>query len=541
MNRYILSLFILLCGGISTLHAQNEITLPHLSRQGNATQLMVNGAPFLMLGGELGNSTASSLADVDRAFPKLQHMGLNTVLVPAYWELIEPVEGTFDFTLVDGVVERARKHQLKVIFLWFGVWKNSMSCYAPMWVKENVKKYPRAETKSGRKLEILSAYSAANLQADQRAFSQFMKHLSEIDKKDRTVIMVQVENEIGMIEDARDYSKEANNLFKADVPRQLTDYLQKNKKNLHPVLLQRWEANGCKTRGNWETLFGKGLETDELFMAWSYARFVQELAQAGKDAYPLPMYLNAALNSRGRQPGQYPSAGPLAHLMDIWQCVAPAIDLLAPDIYDPGFTDWCRQYAIKGNPLFIPEIRLEDSNAASVFYAFGQHDAMGFSPFSIESPEQPEQYPLTKSYRLLHQLLPMLAQKQGKGLTNGVWMDGTTREQLEERNGYRFTCRHDYTLGWSPEAKSGNPWPESGALIIELSPREYIVAGTGVVITFDSDKGKNIGIGFIDEVEMREGKMIPLRRLNGDQDHQGRHLRIPVGNWSIQHVKLYEY
>lgn len=541
MNRYILSLLILLCGGISTLHAQGETTVPRLSRQGTATQLIVDDKPFLMLGGELGNSTASSLADLDRAFPKLQQMGLNTVLVPAYWELIEPTEGTFDFTLVDGAIERARQHDLKVIFLWFGVWKNSMSCYAPMWVKENVKKYPRAETKSGRKLEILSAYSATNLKADQRAFSQFMKHLSEIDKKDRTVIMVQVENEIGMIEDARDYSKEANSLFKADVPQQLTDYLQKNKKSLHPVLLKRWEVNGCKTHGNWETLFGQGLETDELFMAWSYARFVQELAQAGKDTYPLPMYLNAALNSRGRQPGQYPAAGPLAHLMDIWHCAAPAIDLLAPDIYDPGFTDWCRQYAIKGNPLFIPEIRLGEANAAQVFYAFGQHDAMGFSPFSIESPAQPEQYPLTKSYHLLRQLLPLLAEKQGKGFTNGVWVDGTTQEQIVERNNYRFTCRHDYTLGWSPEAKSANPWPESGALIIELAPKEYIVAGTGVVITFDSEKGKNIGIGAIDEVELRDGKMIPLRRLNGDQDHQGRHLRIPVGEWSIQHVKLYEY
>lgn len=541
MNRYILSLFILLCGGISTLYAQDETIVPRLSRQGTATQLIVDDKPFLMLGGELGNSTASSLADLDRAFPKLQQMGLNTVLVPAYWELIEPIEGVFDFTLVDGAIERARKYQLKVIFLWFGVWKNSMSCYAPMWVKENVKKYPRAETQSGRKLEILSAYSATNLEADQRAFSQFMKHLSEIDKKDRTVVMVQVENEIGMIEDARDYSKEATRLFTNQVPKQLITYLQKNKKNLHPVLFHQWEAHGSKTQGTWEELFGKSLQTDELFMAWSYACFVQELAQAGKEAYPLPMYLNAALNSRGRQPGQYPAAGPLAHLMDIWRCAAPAIDLLAPDIYDPGFTDWCRQYAIKGNPLLIPEIRLGEANAAQVFYAFGQHDAMGFSPFSIESPAQPEQYPLTKSYRLLHQLLPLLAEKQGKGLTNGVWMDGTTQEQIVERNGYRFACRHDYTLGWSPEAKSSTPWPESGALIIELAPKEYLVAGTGVVITFDGGEGKNIGIGYIDEVEMRDGKMIPLRRLNGDQDHQGRHLRIPVGDWSIQHVKLYEY
>lgn len=524
---------------LNALHAQQR-TVPRLAKQGTATQLLVDEKPFLMLGGELGNSTASSLQELDIAFPKLQKMGLNTVLVPAYWDLIEPQEGTFDFTLIDGALEKARKHNLKVIFLWFGVWKNSMSCYAPLWVKQDVKKYPRAQTKTGKRLEILSAYSDNNLKADQRAFSQLMAHLSAVDKESRTVIMVQVENEIGMLEDARDYSKEATKLFTASVPQQLIDYLKKHKRDLHPVLAAQWEANGGKTAGTWVELFGESLATDELFMAWSYARFVQELTQVGKAAYPLPMYLNAALNSRDRKPGQYPSAGPLAHLIDIWRCGAPAIDLLAPDIYDPGFTGWCKQYHIQGNPLFIPEIRLEEGNAARVFYAFGQHDAMGFSPFSIESPAHPERYPLTKSYAVLHQLLPMLAQKQGKGLTNGVWLDGVQKEQVFERNGYQFTCKHDYTLGWATGAKDGSVWPESGALIIELSPSEYIVAGTGVVVTFTS-KAAQVGIGYIDEVKIEEGKMIPIKRLNGDQSHQGRHLNIPAGEWEIQHIKLYEY
>jgi len=512
-------------------------------KHGAATQLMVNNRPFLILGGELGNSTASSPANLDEAFPKLQRMGLNTVLVPVYWELIEPNEGKFDFTLVDATVQKARRNNLKVIFLWFGVWKNSMSCYAPMWVKENVTKFPRAITKSGKKLEILSAYSANNLTADKCAFSQFMKYLSEIDKEDRTVIMVQVENEIGMLEDARDYSTEANKLFAVNVPQQLINYLKNNKKKLYPALLKRWEENGYKTKGNWETLFGKNLETDELFMAWSYGLFVQELAQAGKDAYALPMYLNAALNSRGRKAGEYPSAGPLAHLIDIWHCAAPAIDVLAPDIYDPGFTDWCKQYHIQGNPLLIPEIRLTEENAARVFYAFGEHDAMGFSPFSIESVQNPETYSLGKSYKLLYQLLPLLAEKQGKGLTNGLWFDGEKKESIVERNNYLFTCKHDYTLGWSPQTKDGSKWPETGALIIELSSREYIVAGTGVVISFSkkAEDGKTVGIGYIDEIIVKDGKIFPVKRLNGDQNHQGRHLRIPVNEWSIQYIKLYEY
>ncbi|MCD8261634.1 MAG: hypothetical protein LUD15_09230 [Bacteroides sp.] len=180
------------------------------------------------------------------------------------------------------------------------------------------------------------------------------------------------------------------------------------------MLKQRWEANGSKTQGTWTDLFGEGPETDEIFMAWSYGVFIQQLAAAGKEAYVLPMYLNAALNSRGRRPGAYPSAGPLAHLINVWRASAPAIDFIAPDIYDPGFAGWAAQYHISGNPLFIPEIKLEDANAARVFYAFGEHDAIGFSPFSIEDSYDPENNPLTQSYTVLRQLLPLLEESRIK-------------------------------------------------------------------------------------------------------------------------------
>ena len=198
-----------------------------LQKQGTATQLVVDGKPFLILGGELGNSSAACTEDIERIFPKLQRMGLNTVLVPAYWDLIEPQEGQFDFTLTDKVIRQARQNDLKVIFLWFGAWKNSMSCYAPLWFKENYKKYPRAYTQKGKPLEIASAFSENVFQADNRAFSGWLKHVAAIEKEEGTVIMIQIENEIGMLEDARDYSKEANALFNAPVPAELMSYLQK--------------------------------------------------------------------------------------------------------------------------------------------------------------------------------------------------------------------------------------------------------------------------------------------------------------------------
>ena len=519
---------------------QNEST-PFLQKQGTATQLVVNGKPFLMLGGELGNSTASSLQDMEEVCPLLQRMQLNTMLVPAYWELIEPEEGKYDFSLIDGIISLARQHELKIVFLWFGSWKNSMSCYAPAWVKENYKKYPRAITESGKPLEIMSAFDRNNLEADKQAFVQFMKHLAAMDRQQQTVIMTQVENEIGMLESARDYCPKANELFNSDVPQQLIDYLVKNKNALQPSLLNRWEKNGFKTKGKWTELFGTGIETDEIFMAWNYGLYVQEIAQAGKEAYPLPMYLNAALNSRGRKAGEYPSAGPLAHLLDIWRAAAPAIDLLAPDIYDPGFTDWCNQYHISGNPLFIPEIRLNETNAVQALYAFGEHDVMGFSPFSIESVSNPDEYPLTQSYGMLRQLLPLLESIQGKGKTNGILLSDSIREQTVSRGAYTFKFMHYYSLPWEKHSESA--WPEAGAILIELSDNEFLVAGTDIVATFSNIKndGSATGILSIDEVELKNGEIVPLRRMNGDQDHQGRHLRIQSGKWSILHLKLYDY
>jgi beta-galactosidase GanA len=516
--------------------------IPFLRQQGSAVQLIVNEKPFIILGGELGNSTASSLIDTKAAFNKLQKLNLNTVLVPAYWEQTETEEGKFDFSLIDDIIDLAQQHDLKIVFLWFGAWKNSMSCYAPSWIKENYADYPRAVTETGKTLEILTAFDNNNLEADKRAFFQFMNHLAKIDKN-RTVIMIQVENEIGMLESARDYCEKANQLFAAEVLKELVDYLIKNKQNLQLHLLEKWEENNCPTTGTWTEFFGAGLETEELFMAWHYGLFIQEIVKAGKEIYNLPMYVNAALNSRGRKQGQYPSAGPLSHLLDLWRAASPDVDFISPDIYDPVFTDWCNQYHTNNNPLFIPEIRLEDANAARVFYAFGEHDAIGFSPFSIENVENAEEYPLAKSYTLLNQLSPLLSECQGLNKMNGILLDKNNKECTVERNGYAFTFRHDYTLGWDYRAKDENNWNEVGALIIELSPKEYIVAGTGIVLTFSNVRNdKTItGISFIDEVEFKNEKMISLRRLNGDQNHQGRHLRIPVGVWNIQHIKLYDY
>jgi beta-galactosidase GanA len=248
-------------------------SLPHLRKQGAATQLIVDGRPFLVLGGELGNSSSSSIEYMRPIWPKLAALNLNTVLVPVYWELVEPEEGKFDFTLVDSLIQEARKHGLRLAPLWFASWKNSMSCYAPAWVKTNQQRFPRSEDKAGAGMEILSPFSKENLDADARAFAAFMRHLREVDSRDHTVILVQVENEIGMIPDSRDRSAIANKLFNQPVPPELMSYLEQYRDTLTPELRAAWAATKFKSRGTWEEAFGPGVVADEIFIAWHFARY----------------------------------------------------------------------------------------------------------------------------------------------------------------------------------------------------------------------------------------------------------------------------
>lgn len=566
-------LLVLIIGSLICIQAPAQRS--RLQQQGTATQLLVNDKPFLILGGELGNSSASCTEDIERIFPKLERMGLNTVLVPAYWDLTEPVEGQFDFSLTDKVIDQARKNHLKVIFLWFGAWKNSMSCYAPLWFKENYKKYPRSYTENGKPLEIASAFSEEVFKADNRAFSQWMKHIASIDKEEGTVIMIQIENEIGMLESARDHSTIANKTFHAPVPEEFVSYLQKNKKRLHPQMLKKWGSQGYKTAGNWQEMFGSDIYTDEIFMAYHYAKYVERMAQTARSIYNVPLYVNAAMNSRGRNPGEYPSAGPLAHLIDAWHCGAPSINILAPDLYDNGFIDWVAQYHLHNNPLFIPEIKLTENDGVRAFYIFAEHDAIGISPFSIEDGSDNPDNMLVAGYRHLNELMPVLTQYQGKGVMKGLLFDQQNKERILEMDDLVLTCRHNFTLPWDPRATDGSTWPEGGGIILRINKNEYIIAGNGIVVEFAKKsekamdvtpkalgedgfaqagskekttmktqqwKGSRCGIGSVDEVKVnKDGSFSYVRRLNGDQDHQGRHVRISVGDFKTLHVKLYEY
>src|SRR5688572_10246049 len=530
------------------INAGAQSAKPRLVKNGNVTQLLVDNKPFLILGGELGNSSASSSDYMRAIWPRLKQMNLNTVIAPVYWELMEPTEGKFDFSLVDSLIKNARLYKLKLVLMWFGVWKNSMSCYAPAWVKTNTTRFPRILDKDGTPHEILSPFTKNNLDADKNAFVKLMQYIKETDSRDHTVITIQVENEIGMLPDARTYDEAANIAFTRAVPEQLLNYLKKNKKDLLPEIKSNWEANGSKTSGNWEEIFGKGLSTDEIFMAWYYAGFVNEMARAGKTVYDLPMYVNAALNRPGAKPGQYPSAGPLPHVRDIWKAAAPSIDFLSPDFYNPDFKHWCDLYTRLNDPLFIPEIRFEKGIDAKAFFAFGNYNCLAFSPFSIESTSEPVKETNETAYDILNQLIHLITQYKPSGSVRGFLIEKDSIQKDIAIGDYLFTVHHEYRMGWSPGAKN-DTWPLAGGLIISVAPDEFYVAGTGFVMTFvPKTANKKAGFISVDEgrfVQMdspgKNERWIPGRRMNGDQDHQGRHVRIPANEYSIQHVKLYTY
>lgn len=530
----------------------------NLEKRGATTQLIVDGKPFLILGGELHNSSSSSLAYMKPIWPRLAAMHLNTVLAPVAWETIEPEEGKFDFGVVDGLVQGARENNLRLVFLWFGSWKNTYSSYVPAWVKGDTQRFPRVQTSDGRDTERLSPFSIANRDADARAFATLMQHVKEIDGGAHTVVMVQVENEVGIIPDSRDRSAAANAAFAAEVPAELTSYMQQHRVALVPEFRAIWEANGSKMSGSWEEVFGKSALTDDLFMSWCYATYIDHVAAAGKAEYPLPMYVNAALIRPNYQPGQYNSGGPLPNSMDIWRAAAPSIDLLSPDIYSDEFAEWCQKYVRPGNSLFIPEARGGAEGAANAFYAFGQVSTIGFSPFAIDSedatsvtpaPEpgatgRPRGAPIGYAYATLSRLAPLILEKQTTGEIASVVLEGEAQRAARISLGdYTMTVSRPVKLTGDASAAAAR----ASALFLQTGPNEYIVAGSGsAVVTFAaSTPGLPIvGIESIDEEFFDGGQWVPGRRLNGDENSQGQVLKLNADDalqGRIYRVRLYRY
>ena len=527
--------------------------IPHLRKQGTATQLIVDGKPFLALAGELSNSSATSVDYMKLVWQRLAiQTGLNTVLAGVSWNQIEPQEGKFDFSVLDNVILGARDHNLRLVLLWFGSWKNALSSYPPDWVKKDFNRFPRIQVQNGETIELLSTLSDANRDADARAFAALMRHVKEVDGQQHTVIMIQVENEVNVIGDSRDRSPVANKAFAEPVPKELMDYLQKHKDALISELRQVWEKAGFKTSGTWEEVFGKGLATDEIFMAWNYARYIGRVAEAGKAEYPLPMYVNAAVMGFARvgPPANAHSGGPLAQLMDVWRAGGPQIDIFSPDIYGSSdfFVSTTASYTRSGNPLFGPENR--GDMEARLLYAFGRHDAIGLSLMGIERLPAPETE-MIRGFEAIRQLAPLIAKHQGQGTMSAVRVGEKDPPKKVQLGNYTFEVSFTAPRGLPGAPAPQPPFSAGVALFINTGPDEYYAAGNSARVTFapNTPGPEHAGLGTVEEGTFVNGRWTPSRQLAGDETGQGQQLslrsspadRIPDRYVGIQRFTLYHY
>jgi len=578
---------LMLCavGVIANSQTQSGADAPHLQKQGNATQMVVDGKPFLILSGELTNNAATSLESLEPIWPKLVAANLNAVIVGVSWAQFEPEEGKFNYSQVDGVIAKARENNLRIVFIWFGCWKNGTSSFPPYWVKKDYERFPRIQIGEGKTVsssgpvELLSTLSDATRDADARAFAALMSHIKEVDGAQHTVLMMQVENEVGVLRDTRDRSPAANRAFAGPVPAELMKYLESHKESLIPEFRQVWAANGYKKSGTWEEVFGPGkpatLEipiqttvsilgpldhenswqklhwaSDEIFMAWNYARFLEDVVKAGKDAYNIPMYVNAWLQQPNHAwPGTYPCGGPLPQVHDIWRAGAPDIDILAPDLYLEYFDSVCERFTRNGNPLFIPET---STNPANLMVAVGKYNTIGFSPFGVDGG-RPIPVELATAYGLLNQLSPIILAHQGTDTITAARMNQGDQPKQVKLGNYTLTLTYiGRNTHIPPQAKGGVETPaqfaaanaepplEAAAIFISTGPDEYYFVGRGMRVDFtpNTPGPQNVGLGDVQEGKFVDGKWVVTRQIEGDDDAQGEILTLRN---SILRVKLYRF
>ena len=498
--------------------------LPQVVSKDGRHELLVDGAPFLILGGQANNSS-NYPSVLPQVWPTVHTIHANTLEIPVAWEQIEPVEGKFDFSWVDTLVAQARQNEVRLVLLWFGTWKNTNPGYTPEWVKTDTKRFPHMITREGKTHYVLTPLARSTLEADKRAFVALMGHIRDIDPQ-HTIIMVQVENETGTYDSPRDFSPEANRLFAGPIPAELARHVGKS--------------------GTWTQAFGKG--ADRAFTAWYIARYVDEIAAAGQSMLNLPMYVNAALGGAFSDTGSG-NGGPDWPVIDIWKAGAPHIAIEAPDIYtrDPKeYSAHVDHFARPDNALFIPETGNDLPFARYFWLALG-HGAIGWSPFGVDptyfnyplggkdwGPENIEAY--ASKFALMAPIARDWAKLAFEHPTAGFTKGDDASEQSTVMGRWKITAQYGLWACGLPSwtfmnlpPKPKKDLPVGGAALIQLGPDEFLLAGSDVRIGFSpAAPGLNAGVLDVEEGTFENGRWVMARRWNGDQTDYGLNLSAPT-------------
>ena len=514
--------------------------IPVIKEKDGRHALLVDGKPFLILGGQVHNSSAWP-SMMPKVWLAIEALHANTLEVPVYWEQIEPAPGKFDFSLIDTLLKHARTHKTRLVLLWFATWKNGSNHYMPGWMKKEPGKYPNIVGRNGEPIDSPAPDAMATLEADTKAFAAVMRHLKQTDPQ-RTVIMVQVENEPGSWNSVRDFAPGAQKTFEGPVPAGL----------LQPALLTALQVP-AGSKGSWKEVFGD--RADEYFQAWSIARFIGQVAAAGKAEYPLPMYVNAALRDPLTNPPatHYESGGPTDNVIPIWKAAAPGVDILCPDIYLSGTERVLKVLDLYGrpdNPLFVPEAGLIHENAKYLFATLG-HGGIGFSPFGIDdnvlapatadvtgepapNGESKEWIsssniddhikklaPYGDAYAAIAPMMRELAQWIFDNKVRAVVEPEDHSEQKIDLGEWQAAVTFGKGRGYPLQ---GNTPPTGKLMIIQITSNKFLLTATNCRITFHP-LGGNAGKAWqflkVEEGTYDHGQFHPGRILNGDETDWG--------------------
>lgn len=532
------------CHQDATTQPVAKVPVPSVVHKDGRYALMVDGAPFTMLGVQANNSS-NYPAMLPKVWPAVERVHANTLEIPVAWEQIEPTEGTFDFSYVDALVKQAVAHKTRLVLLWFATWKNTGAAYTPGWVKNDPKRFPRMLNEKGERIYAMSPCSDTTLEADKKAFVALMTHLKKIDPT-HAVIMMQVENETGTYGLVRDHSPEAERIFNSAVPKAIL------------------AATKATKTGTWPEVFGKN--ADEYFHAWAISSYIEKIAAAGKSVLDLPMYVNASLRDpvKDQDPKTYSAGGPVWNVLDIWHAAAPDIFTAAPDLYNRHYDNVMAnldRYDRPDNPLMIVEIGNDPVYSRYFFPVLGRH-ALGFAPFGMDYADYVN-YPLgakamdnatfeavASKFRLVEPMMRQWAKLSFENKTWGVAEPDDSASQTLDLGRWKATVSYGQWLFGTPEynaqSHAGRPaWsvPQSGgALIAQLGPNEYLVTAYNARVDFALANPKPGEQSQLDKVEeghyAKDGTWVVDRIWNGDQTDYGLNFATAP---HILHVKLSTY
>ena len=502
-----------------------------------------DGAPALLVGGQVFNSASSSPKAIADSFAHVRRVGSNVVLSPVSWALSEPVEGTFDFSLVDIMLAEARANELRLVLLWFGAFKNAGSTYSPTWVRSNPARFPRVvvEPKGMQAFSyegatakpVLSVFSPELREADAKAFEALIRHLVDADP-DGTVVMVQVENESGLLSDSRDRSPLAEVAWEAPVPFELIAHVRSTPAGSTSAR-RLWESNGSTESGSWSRVFGEAPAAEEVFMAWAIATYVEHLAARGKAIADILLYANAWLGPQPGQdtPGQYPSGGPASTVLDVWRAAAPSLAFLGPDVYVQDADAAMAQYATGIQPFFVPECRL---SPAELVRAIGTYGAVGWSGYGLDLANPDAQLAATIAF--VAGLESEIAAAALRGGIDAVVLEPGVEGATRRIDGVEITARGaralfrrmlldagvnipdtelqvpDETLSSSQIATAGETRPF--ALIAATGDDSFLVIGREVTLDYSAADAR-VEIDSVQELLLENGRVVDGRVLNGDE------------------------